>query len=215
MKRIWQLIFFATLCPVLYAGAQDLVPRREVATPTPAATPARSPETTPTPIPQSALALIPAPSATPAEAGTAASAPTMPDLSQLEQIFSKVTPGKEVELYRAHVEWRKLKNQTVNDPAVVEAKAAAEAATTDLEKRNRLRHYYELFYARMRALAPYPGDGHLSRLAENKRISIFWINRAYAPLPTLGRSRNLRPRSPRWSSRRRPHPSRVCLTSDS
>ena len=156
MKRIWQLIFFATLCPVLYAGAQDLVPRREVATPTPAATPARSPETTPTPIPQSALALIPAPSATPAEAGTAASAPTMPDLSQLEQIFSKVTPGKEVELYRAHVEWRKLKNQTVNDPAVVEAKAAAEAATTDLEKRNRLRHYYELFYARMRALAPTP-----------------------------------------------------------
>ncbi len=80
----------------------------------------------------------------------------MPDLSQLEQIFSKVTPGKEVELYRAHVEWRKLKNQTVNDPAVVEAKAAAEAATTDLEKRNGLRHYYELFYARMRALAPTP-----------------------------------------------------------
>ncbi len=156
MKRIWQLIFFATLCPVLHAGAQDLVPRREVATPTPAATPARSPETTPTPIPQSALALIPPPSATPAEAGTAASAPIMPDLSQLEQIFSKVTPGKEVELYRAHVEWRKLKNQTVNDPAVVAAKAAAEAATTDLEKRNGLRHYYELFYARMRALAPTP-----------------------------------------------------------
>ena len=45
----------------------------------------------------------------------------MPDLSQLEQIFNKVTPGKEVELYRAHVEWRKLKNQTVNDPAVVKA----------------------------------------------------------------------------------------------
>ena len=80
----------------------------------------------------------------------------MPDLSKLEQIFKQTTPGKEVELYRAHVEWRQLKNRTVNDPAVVAAKAAAEAATTDLEKRNRLRIYYETFYARMRALASTP-----------------------------------------------------------
>ena len=80
----------------------------------------------------------------------------MPDLSQLEQIFKQTTPGKEVELYRAHVAWRELKNRTVNDPAVVTAKAAAQTATTDLEKRNRLRHYYEVFYARMRTLASTP-----------------------------------------------------------
>lgn len=80
----------------------------------------------------------------------------MPDLSTLEDVFKTISPGKEVELYRAHVEWRQLKNRTVNDPAVVSAKAAAEAATTDLEKRNRLHVYYETFYARMRALASTP-----------------------------------------------------------
>ena len=80
----------------------------------------------------------------------------MPDLSKLDEIFKTTTPGKEVELYRTHVEWRRLKNLTVNDPAVVSAKAAAEAATTDLEKRNRLRVYYETFYGHMRALASTP-----------------------------------------------------------
>jgi hypothetical protein len=80
----------------------------------------------------------------------------MPDLAKLDQIFKQVTPDKEVALYRSHVEWRKLKNRTVNDPAVVSAKATAEAASTDLEKRNRLRIYYETFYARMRALAATP-----------------------------------------------------------
>ncbi len=80
----------------------------------------------------------------------------MPDLSQLDQIFKQTLPGKEAAEYRAHVEWRELKNRTVNDPAVVAAKAAAEAATTDLEKRNRLRTYYDVFYARMRALASGP-----------------------------------------------------------
>ena len=80
----------------------------------------------------------------------------MPDLSQLDQLFKQTAPDKEAETYRAHVEWRKLKNRTVNDPAVVAAKAAAQAASTDLEKRNRLRLYYEVFYARMRALASTP-----------------------------------------------------------
>ena len=102
----------------------------------------------------------------------------MPDLSQLEQVFEKTTPGKEVELYRAHVEWRRLKNLTVNDPAVVSAKAAAEAAKTDLEKRKLLSVYYKAFYARMRALASTPQmvtyldsmrDAHLT-LLEQPRV---------------------------------------------
>ncbi len=97
----------------------------------------------------------------------------MPDLSQLDQIFKQTAPGKEAAEYRAHVEWRELKNRTVNDPAVVAAKAAARAASTDLEKRNRLRVYYKIFYARMRARASNPQivayldsmkDAHLSLL---------------------------------------------------
>jgi hypothetical protein len=151
MKRICQLIFCVTLWSGLYAIAQDSLPRTDAATsPAPAGA-------TPTPIPQSALGLIPPPLPSPAGDNTASqSAPTMPDLSKLDQIFKTTTPGKEVELYRAHVEWRQLKNRTVNDPAVISAKASAEATTTDLEKRNRLRIYYEIFYTRMRALASTP-----------------------------------------------------------
>ena len=139
------------LLPALWAYAQDSLPRKDTATPTPPAT------ATPTPIPQSTLALIPAPQSSPAGGNAGAPlGPTMPDLSQLDQLFKQTAPGKEAVEYRAHVEWRTLKNRTVNDPAVVSAKAYAEAATTDLEKRNRLRVYYETFYARMRALASTP-----------------------------------------------------------
>jgi hypothetical protein len=148
MKRICQLFFFVVLGPALCGVAQDSLPRKESATTT---TGSASP--TPTPIPESVLALIPPPagSSAPPPAG-----PAMPDLSQLDQLFKQTAPGKEAAEYRAHVEWRELKNRTVNDPAVVAAKAAAQAASTDLEKRNRLRVYYEVFYARMRARASSP-----------------------------------------------------------
>ncbi len=148
MKRIWQLVFIAVLLPALCASAQDSLPRT-----TAASTPSVSVSAKPTPIPDNVLALIPSPSGTPA---TAPAGPTMPDLSQLNQIFQQSAPGKEVIEHRSHVEWRSLKNRTVADPAVVAAKAAALAATTDLEKRNRLRVYYQTFYARMRALASTP-----------------------------------------------------------
>jgi len=41
----------------------------------------------------------------------------------------------------------------VNDPEIVAAKKSAAAARTDLEKRERLRTYYNLYYGKMRALA--------------------------------------------------------------
>ena len=55
-----------------------------------------------------------------------------------------------------HKEWRQLKNRTVNDPKVQSAKAYAQSARTDLEKRNRLRNYYNVYYERMSALATTP-----------------------------------------------------------
>ena len=153
MKIIRQLALCAMLLPALCANAQDSLPRKDLATPTPL--PSATP--TPLPIPQSALALIPAPQSSPAGSNAGAPlGPNMPDLSQLDQIFKQTTPGKEAVEYRAHVEWRTLKNRIVNDPTVISAKAYAEAASTDLEKRNRLRIYYETFYARMRALASTP-----------------------------------------------------------
>ena len=83
--------------------------------------------------------------------------PELPEISQLDQNFSKPRSlGKEADEARVHVEWRQLKNRTVNDPAVQAAKAYAQAARTDLEKRNRLRNYYNIYYERMSALATTP-----------------------------------------------------------
>jgi hypothetical protein len=83
--------------------------------------------------------------------------PELPEISQLDQNFSKPRSlGKEADEARVHVEWRQLKNRTVNDPEVQAAKAYAQAARTDLEKRNRLRNYYNIYYQRMDALATTP-----------------------------------------------------------
>ena len=80
--------------------------------------------------------------------------PDVPGLSQLDEAFKQPSLGKEGDERRLHIEWRRLKNQVVNDPEVRAAKATAQAARTDLEKRNRLRDYYSVYYQRMSALAP-------------------------------------------------------------
>src|SRR5213082_634658 len=83
--------------------------------------------------------------------------PELPEISELDQTFSKPRSlGKEADAARVHIEWRQLKNRTVNDPQVQAAKAYAQAARTDLETRNRLRNYYNIYYERMSALATTP-----------------------------------------------------------
>jgi hypothetical protein len=83
--------------------------------------------------------------------------PELPEISQLDQTFSKPRSlGKEADAARVHIEWRQLKNRTVNDPEVRAAKVYAQAARTDLEKRNRLHNYYSIYYERMSALATTP-----------------------------------------------------------
>jgi hypothetical protein len=83
--------------------------------------------------------------------------PELPEISQLDQAFSKPRSlGKAADAARIHIEWRQLKNRTVNDPAVQSAKAFAQAARTDLEKRKRLHNYYDIYYERMSALATTP-----------------------------------------------------------
>lgn len=57
---------------------------------------------------------------------------------------------------RLHLEWRQLQNRVSQDPDVIAAKQAAAKVKTDLEKRDRLRTYYNLYYARMQALASTP-----------------------------------------------------------
>ena len=83
--------------------------------------------------------------------------PELPEISQLDQTFTKPRSlGPQADELRVHREWRQLKNRTVNDPEVQAAKAYAQAARTDLEKRNRLRNYYDVYYERMSALASTP-----------------------------------------------------------
>ena len=79
--------------------------------------------------------------------------PDLPELSQLDEAFKQRSLGRKADEYRLHIEWRALKNRVVNDPEVRAAKATAQAARTDLEKRNRLRDYYTVYYDRMSALA--------------------------------------------------------------
>ena len=77
-----------------------------------------------------------------------------PSLSELDAAFQKSPLAREAEEYRLHVEWRQLQNRVANDPEVIAAKAATTTARTDLEKRVRLRNYYNISYAHMKALAP-------------------------------------------------------------
>jgi len=82
--------------------------------------------------------------------------PELPDLKQLDDSFKPKTLGPDADALKVHVLWRELKNRTVNDPQVQAAKAYARAARTDLEKRHRLRDYYDIYYQRMSALATTP-----------------------------------------------------------
>ena len=79
--------------------------------------------------------------------------PEVPELSQLDQAFKQTSLGKAADEYRVRVEWRRLQNRVIDEPDIVAAKAAVQSARTDLEKRDRLRDYYNVYYGRMRALA--------------------------------------------------------------
>ena len=81
---------------------------------------------------------------------------TAPPLSELDAAFQKSPLAQAAEEQRLHLEWRRLQNRVAHDPDVVAAKAATTTARTDLEKRERLRTYYNVYYAHMRALAVGP-----------------------------------------------------------
>jgi hypothetical protein len=80
----------------------------------------------------------------------------VPSIQELDTAFQHSSLGQAVEEQRLHLEWRKLKNRTAQDPEVVAAKKAADAAGTDFEKRELMRAYYRTFFAHMQALAETP-----------------------------------------------------------
>src|SRR4029453_14362007 len=78
--------------------------------------------------------------------------PELPGLKQLDESFKPKSLGKDADALKVHVLWRELKNRTVNDSEVQAAKKYAQAARTDLEKRKRIRNYYEFYYQLFPAL---------------------------------------------------------------
>jgi hypothetical protein len=71
-------------------------------------------------------------------------------------MFKQTPLGKAADEARLHAQWRDLSNRTVNEPDLIAARTHAEAARTDLEKRQRLRAYYTTYFDRLRARADSP-----------------------------------------------------------
>jgi hypothetical protein len=117
------------------------------------------------------------PQISPTPPPTEGPAPRIPSLDDLDQAFKQSSLGKAADEARLHAQWRELSNRIINDRDLVEARAHAGRAKTDLEKRHRLRAYYTMFYDRMRAQAGFPElknyidthkAQHLALLAQNR-----------------------------------------------
>ena len=117
------------------------------------------------------------PQISPALPQNEATAPRIPAIEELDQAFKQSSLGKAADEARLHAQWRELSNRFISDHDLVEARANAGRAKTDLEKRHRLRAYYTMFYDRMRAQAGSPElknyiDTHkaqyLALLAQNR-----------------------------------------------
>jgi hypothetical protein len=92
--------------------------------------------------------LLPASAAQP---GATTSRPPVPTVPEIDAGFAPKPLSPEMDNHRRHIEWRKLRNRVQNEADVRQALIRAQTAPTDLEKRKRLRGYYELLYARMAA----------------------------------------------------------------
>ena len=93
------------------------------------------------------------PSISPALPQNETTAPRIPAIDELDRAFKQSSLGKAADEARLHAQWRELSNRIINDRDLVDARANAGKAKTDLEKRRRLRAYYTMFYDRMRTQA--------------------------------------------------------------
>ncbi len=117
-----------------------------------AATPATAPANTPAPTAPPLLA----PDILPLPATKATPPADLPSIPQLDQAFQQNPLNSTTEQYRQRIEYRKLRNAVANDPALKTALRRAQAARADLEKRQLLRDYYELYFNRVSGLAATP-----------------------------------------------------------
>jgi hypothetical protein len=125
-------------------------------------------------------------------------APRIPAIEELDQAFKQSSLGKAADEARLHAQWRELSNRIINDRDLVEARAKAGQAKTDLEKRRQLRVYYTMFYDRMRVQADSQElknyidthkTQHLALLAQNR------VRPSPAPAATPATTASPKPRA--------------------
>jgi len=161
MKFLLAIVPIALSVPLSFLRAQEPPLPAKTETPNPSPSPAGTrPQLN---IPEIPLSVEPpklvpeAPDSTPAPNSSSTSkAKASAALSELDAAFQRSPLAQAAEEQRLHLEWRQLQNRTVHDPEVVAAKEAATKARSDLEKRDRLRAYYDIYYAHMDALASTP-----------------------------------------------------------
>jgi hypothetical protein len=161
MKFLLAILSFALSVPISFIDGQEPPLPAKTDTPSPSPSPASTrpqlniPEI---PIEVEPPKLVPdsLPTTTRHSPTLPALPKTVPALSELDTAFQKSPLAQEAEEQRLHLEWRQLQNRVAHDPEVVAAKAETKTAKTDLEKRVRLRAYYNIYYAHMQALASSP-----------------------------------------------------------
>jgi hypothetical protein len=137
----------------------------------------------------------PAPQISPTPPQSEGPAPRIPAIEELDQAFKQTSLGKAADEARLHAQWRELSNRIINDRDLVEVRANAGRARTDLEKRQRLRAYYTLFYDRMSAQA---GSQELKNYIDTHKtqhLALLAQNRVRpSPAPAATASPKPRPR---------------------
>ncbi|HXM33288.1 MAG TPA: hypothetical protein VN921_06515 [Chthoniobacterales bacterium] len=159
MRFIFALTFAGSLTSLAFALAQESpLPAKTV---TPGPSPAAIPSASPRPelnipeIPVEPPQLVPDSSPGPSPVAPAHKSKA-PPLSELDAAFQRSPLGQLEQEHRLHIAWRELQNRAAHDPEVVAAKAAIDGTRTDVEKRERVRAYYKIYYAHMQALADTP-----------------------------------------------------------
>ena len=89
-------------------------------------------------------------------AGALPQMPMVPELQQLNEIFKQSSLGRVADESRLHLQTAQLEIRIRNDAELHAARASAQQARTDLEKRHQLKAYYHLYYNKLRALAETP-----------------------------------------------------------
>lgn len=131
--------------------------------------------------------LLPNASASPGKTAVHPRGAIAPELSQLDQVFKETPLTQAAQEYRLHIAWRELQNRTAHDPEVVAAKEATKTVRTDLEKRAKVRAYYNIFYAHMLALAE---TQELKNYLNAKKAAVIagWAQPRVRPEPTASLS---------------------------